>query len=150
MDQFENREQLNTSEAGEAPAPQRLSRSERRERAAKRSLPLKQRIAALPATLRRKFRRLQHRTKTVARESRAQNFPESNRLVVQLVLFALAAIHLWSTLAREQLSHIRRRHIRLTGRQFHFSARTRRILPPAFITFALVLAVGAVFFSSSR
>ena len=149
MDQFENREQLNiTDSVDAADAPQRMTPSERREqRKARRSQSAGEVIAALPATLRRKFRRLHHRTKTVARESRAQNFPESNRLVVQLVLFALAAIHLWTTLARERLSHIRRRHIRLTGRQFHFSARTRRLLPPAFIACALVLAVGAVFFS---
>ena len=117
----------------------------------KRSAPRKQSAAEenvlvrLYRTARRKFRRIRRRLHYIIREEREHNFPESERAVIQLLLFVGNMMPMWLSLLRESLSgHRRRSHQR--GRSKH-AGNYSRLRPVLFLGGASVLAAVAVFCS---
>ncbi len=98
------------------------------------------------------LRRFQHRAKTVARESRRNNFPESNRKIVQFVLFIVGMLPMCRALLREKVRMDRHRNVktdkrktRLT-RQLHLP-KNRGKLVLLFALAALLITGLTVFFA---
>ena len=94
----------------------------------------------------RRIRRVGPRTRSLLHETRARNFPESNRFLVQLFLFAGGMFPMQRSLLREKLRALRLFHIRSSGRReqrWH----ARRLNPLCFIGGAAAVAAVALFFS---
>ena len=103
-------------------------------------------VCAFFAEFGRRVRRIAPRARMVVRETRARNFPESNRFLVQLVLFFGGMVPMWHSLLHERLRALRLIHIRASGRrESHWHA--RRLNPLYFIGGAAVVAAVALFFS---
>ena len=103
-------------------------------------------IAAFFAGMSRRIRRVGPRARAVLRETRERNFPESNRFLVQLFLFAGGMFPMWRSLLREKLQALRLVRIRNSGKReqrWH----PRRLHPLYFIGGAAVVAAVALFFS---
>ena len=98
------------------------------------------------ATLDRRVRRIGPRARTVVRESKARNFPESNRFLVQVFLVIGGMFPMWRSLLHEKIQADRRQRSRAAGaRERHWPA--RRIKPLHFIGGAAAIAAIALFFS---
>lgn len=94
------------------------------------------------ASLGRRIRRVGPRARTVVRETRARNFPESNRFLIQLFLLAGGMFPMLRSLLREKFQMLRRFRNRTGARE-----RSRRVNPLYFFGGAAVLAAVALFFS---
>jgi len=116
----------------------------------KRSAPRKQSAAEenvlvrMYRAARRKFRRIRRRLHYIIREEREHNFPESERAVIQLLLFFWNMLPMWLSLLRESISG-RRRRSHQKGRSKHVNY--SRLRPVLFLGGASVLAAAAVFCS---
>ena len=98
------------------------------------------------AALDRRVRRIGPRARTVMRESKARNFPESNRFLVQVFLVIGGMFPMWRSLLHEKIQADRRQRSRAAGaRERHW--RARRIKPLHFIGGAAAIAAIALFFS---
>ena len=98
------------------------------------------------AALDRRVRRIGPRARTVMRESKARNFPESNRFLVQVFLVIGGMFPMWRSLLHEKIQAARRQRSRAAGaRERHW--RARRIKPLHFIGGAAAIAAIALFFS---
>ena len=89
--------------------------------------------------LKPRLHRVHRRTKTVIGETKAKNFPESNRLIVQLFLMLAGLAPAAVSLTREKLSHLRRVHIHASGKR---AARFRLRAPEKY--HPLILGAAAV------
>ena len=98
------------------------------------------------STLGARIRRIGPRARTVMRESRARNFPESNRFLVQVFLVIGGMVPMWHSLLHERLQTLRRQRNHAAGaHEHHWHA--RRVNPFYFIGGAAVVAALALFFS---
>lgn len=98
------------------------------------------------AALDRRVRRIGPRARAVMRESKARNFPESNRFLVQVFLVIGGMFPMWRSLLHEKIQAARRQRSRAAGaRERHW--RARRIKPLHFIGGAAAIAAIALFFS---
>ena len=103
-------------------------------------------IAIFFSTLGARIRRIGPRARTVMRESRARNFPESNRFLVQVFLVIGGMIPMWRSLLHERLQTLRRQRNHAAGaHEHHWHA--RRVNPLCFIGGAAAVAALALFFS---
>lgn len=103
-------------------------------------------IIAWFSSLGRRLRRIVPRAKTVVREERARNFPESNRVVLQFLLFLGGMTTMWRSLLSEKLHNLRMNRL---GSEEKRTLRwhARKLHPLVFVAGGAVLAVIAVFFS---
>ena len=146
------------------PTPQRSSASttRRRERTQRSSSPkrggghgISEWLRALLAhaalfftTLGQRIRRIGPRARTVMRESKARNFPESNRFLVQVFLVIGGMFPMWHSLLHEKLQVRRRQRNHAAGTHAdRWRRRARRVNPFYFIGGAAVVAAVAIFFS---
>ena len=98
------------------------------------------------AALQRSVRRIGPRARAVMRESKARNFPESNRFLVQVFLVIGGMFPMWRSLLHEKIQADRRQRSRAAGaRERHWHA--RRVKPLHFIGGAAAIAAVALFFS---
>ena len=146
------------------PTPQRSSASttRRRERTQRSSSPKRggghgisewlraflAHAALFFTTLGQRIRRIGPRTRTVMRESKARNFPESNRFLVQVFLVIGGMFPMWHSLLHEKLQVRRRQRNHAAGTHAdRWRRRARRVNPFYFIGGAAVVAAVAIFFS---
>ncbi len=146
------------------PTPQRSSASttRRRERTQRSSSPKRggghgisewlraflAHAALFFATLGQRIRRIGPRARTVMRESKARNFPESNRFLVQVFLIIGGMFPMWHSLLHEKLQVRRRQRNHAAGTHAdRWRRRARRVNPFYFIGGAAVVAAVAIFFS---
>ena len=146
------------------PTPQRSSASttRRRERTQRSSSPKRggghgisewlraflAHAALFFATLGQRIRRIGPRARTVMRESKARNFPESNRCLVQVFLVIGGMFPMWHSLLHEKLQVRRRQRNHAAGTHAdRWRRRARRVNPFYFIGGAAVVAAVAIFFS---
>ena len=146
------------------PTPQRSSASttRRRERTQRSSSPKRggghgisewlraflAHAALFFTTLGQRIRRIGPRARTVMRESKARNFPESNRFLVQVFLVIGGMFPMWHSLLHEKLQVRRRQRNHAAGTHAdHWRRRARRVNPFYFIGGAAVVAAVAIFFS---
>lgn len=146
------------------PTPQRSSASttRRRERTQRSSSPKRggghgisewlraflAHAALFFATLGQRIRRIGPRARTVMRESKARNFPESNRFLVQVFLVIGGMSPMWHSLLHEKLQVRRRQRNHAAGTHAdRWRRRARRVNPFYFIGGAAVVAAVAIFFS---
>ncbi len=101
-------------------------------------------IGALPDLCWARLRRIGPRLRTLRREHKAGNFPESDRRLIQLLLLIPGLIPMWRSMLRETFIRRRGKHIRVAT--VHATRRTR-LRPLAFVAVALVFASVAAFFS---
>lgn len=100
------------------------------------------------ATLGQRIRRIGPRARTVMRESKARNFPESNRFLVQVFLIIGGMFPMWHSLLHEKLQVRRRQRNHAAGTHAdRWRRRARRVNPFYFIGGAAVVAAVAIFFS---
>ena len=100
------------------------------------------------ATLGQRIRRIGPRARTVMRESKARNFPESNRFLVQVFLVIDGMFPMWHSLLHEKLQVRRRQRNHAAGTHAdRWRRRARRVNPFYFIGGAAVVAAVAIFFS---
>lgn len=100
------------------------------------------------ATLGQRIRRIGPRARTVMRESKARNFPESNRFLVQVFLVIGGMFPMWHSLLHEKLQVRRRQRNHAAGTHAdRWRRRARRVNPFYFIGGAAVVAAVAIFFS---
>ena len=146
------------------PTPQRSSASttRRRERTQRSSSPKRggghgisewlraflAHAALFFATLGQRIRRIGPRARTVMRESKARNFPESTRFLVQVFLVIGGMFPMWHSLLHEKLQVRRRQRNHAAGTHAdRWRRRARRVNPFYFIGGAAVVAAVAIFFS---
>ena len=99
-------------------------------------------------TLGQRIRRIGPRARTVMRESKARNFPESNRFLVQVFLVIGGMFPMWHSLLHEKLQVRRRQRNHAAGTHAdRWRRRARRVNPFYFIGGAAVVAAVAIFFS---
>ena len=143
-----------TSRRSGAPSQRRRSSTAQQRQTAKRGgMPpwLHEWIAQLAivcAPIGARIRRIGPRARTVMRESKARNFPESNRFLVQVFLVIGGMIPMWHALLHERLLALRRQRNHAAGEheeRWHWHA--RRVNPFYFIGGAAAVAAIALFFS---
>ena len=83
----------------------------------------------------------------IRREERASRFPESNRLLIQMVLFFWGMVPLWASLLEEHTWGRRKRAISKGGREEEDGGR-KFIHPVLFLAGACCIAAVALFFST--
>ena len=99
-------------------------------------------------TLGQRICRIGPRARTVMRESKARNFPESNRFLVQVFLVIGGMFPMWHSLLHEKLQVRRRQRNHAAGTHAdRWRRRARRVNPFYFIGGAAVVAAVAIFFS---
>ena len=94
-------------------------------------------LGALPDRLWRRLRRIVPRAKTLRREHKAGNFPESDRRPIQLLLLAAGLVPMWRAMLRQRLLRLRFSRVREPA------AWRKRVRPAPFAAAALALAVAA-------
>ena len=102
--------------------------------------------ARLPATAARHLRTLRRQFRRLARDKRNKRFPESQRRVVQLLLFAWGMVPMAGNLLRERTWGLRKQFINLYA-HLRSALERRRLHPLLFLGTAAVCAVFAVFSS---
>ncbi len=97
-------------------------------------------------TVRRKLRRNRRRWHHIVREKHAHNFPESERMPIQMLLFVWSMLPMLGSMIRENTWGRRKRR---TGRQAQFWTRFegKKIHPAAFLGSACALAAVIIFCS---
>ena len=103
-------------------------------------------VYAFFAGLGRRIRRIGPRARTLMRESRERNFPESNRFLIQLILLVGGMFPMWRSLLRERTQALRRQRNHAAGAHEH-CWHARRLNPLYFIGGAAAVAAVALFFS---
>ena len=143
-----------TSRRSGAPAQRRRSSASPRRQTPKRGgMPQwlsawLEHMALFFSTLGARIRRIGPRARTVVRESRARNFPESNRFLVQVFLVIGGMFPMWRSLLHERLMARRRQNAHTAGvHEDRWRRHARRVNPFHFIGGAAVVAVIALFFS---
>ena len=101
-------------------------------------------LGSLPDRVWARLRRIGPRLRTLHREHKAGNFPESNRRLIQLLLLIPGLFPMWRSKLKERL--FRRRGKRLRVATVRVTRRSR-LRPLAFVAVALVFASVAAFFS---
>ena len=96
-------------------------------------------------TVCRKTQRIRRRWNHIVREKRAKNFPESERAVIQLLLFGWSMLPMVASLVGEALLGRRRRSIRQSGVRGH--REVSRLQGVALLFCGCVVAGVALFFS---
>lgn len=105
-------------------------------------------MALVFSTLGARIRRIGPRARTVMRESRARNFPESNRFLVQVFLVIGGMFPMWRSLLHERVMAHRRQRSHAAGEhEDRWRRHARRVNPFYFIGGAAVVAAIALFFS---
>ena len=105
-------------------------------------------MALFFSTLGARIRRIGPRARTVMRESRARNFPESNRFLVQVFLVIGGMFPMWHSLLQERVMARRRQRSHAAGEhEDRWRRQARRVNPFYFIGGAAVVAAIALFFS---
>ena len=114
--------------------------------AAIRSLPSAVRTAL--SNLLHRLRRIPLRFRSIAKESRERNFPESNRILIQFLLLLGGLVPMWMSLLHEKLHTLRRARNRVVGKhEARWRLQLKKIRPLYFAAGAAVVAVIAVFCS---
>lgn len=103
-------------------------------------------LAAAYLSLEHEMTRIRRRWRHIVREKRARNFPESERLPIQLLLFGWCQLPILSSKVREGLCGHRRKAATRTS-PVQAWIHQHRIHPAAFLGGACGLAAVAVFFS---
>ena len=143
-----------TPQRSEAPTQRRRSGSSPRRRPSRRGgMPQwlsgwLEHMALVFSTLGARIRRIGPRARTVMRESRARNFPESNRFLVQVFLVIGGMFPMWRSLLHERVMAHRRQRSHAAGEhEDRWRRQARRVNPFYFIGGAAVVAAIALFFS---
>lgn len=143
-----------TPQRSEAPTQRRRSGSSPRRRPSRRGgMPQwlsgwLEHMALFFSTLGARIRRIGPRARTVMRESRARNFPESNRFLVQVFLVIGGMFPMWRSLLHERVMAHRRQRSHAAGEhEDRWRRHARRVNPFYFIGGAAVVAAIALFFS---
>ena len=143
-----------TPQRSEAPTQRRRSGSSPRRRPSRRGgMPQwlsgwLEHMALVFSTLGARIRRIGPRARTVMRESRARNFPESNRFLVQVFLVIGGMFPMWRSLLHERVMAHRRQRSHAAGEhEDRWRRHARRVNPFYFIGGAAVVAAIALFFS---
>ena len=143
-----------TPQRSEAPTQRRRSNASPRRRPSRRGgMPQWlsgwiEHMALLFSTLGARIRRIGPRARTVMRESRARNFPESNRFLVQVFLVIGGMFPMWRSLLHERVMAHRRQRSHAAGEhEDRWRRQARRVNPFYFIGGAAVVAAIALFFS---
>ncbi len=103
-------------------------------------------IAAFFSTIGHRIRRIGPRARSLVRETRERNFPESNRFLIQLILLVGGMFPMWRSLLRERTQALRRQRNHAAGAHEH-RWHARRVNPFYFIGGAAAIAAVALFFS---
>ena len=91
-------------------------------------------MALFFSTLGARIRRIGPRARTVMRESRARNFPESNRFLVQVFLVIGGMFPMWRSLLHERVMAHRRQRSHAAGEhEDRWRRQARRVNPFYFI-----------------
>ena len=101
-------------------------------------------LGALPDRIWARLRRIGPRLRTLRREHKAGNFPESNRRPIQLLLLIPGLLPMWRSQLKELLFRHRGKRLRVATVR---ATRRSRLRPLAFVAVALVFASVAAFFS---
>lgn len=111
-------------------------------------------LQGIPHTLRvfweklqRECKRIAPRARTVAHEARERNFPESNRILIQFVLFLWGQSAMFASLGHERLHALRMKSAHVSGQAEKLIRRLKRVKPVYFVSGAMVVAAIAIFFS---
>ena len=143
-----------TPQRSEAPTQRRRSNASPRRRPSRRGgMPQwlsgwLEHMALFFSTLGARIRRIGPRARTVMRESRARNFPESNRFLVQVFLVIGGMFPMWRSLLHERvMAHRRQRSHAASEHEDRWRRQARRVNPFYFIGGAAVVAAIALFFS---
>ncbi|MBU5625836.1 peptidoglycan DD-metalloendopeptidase family protein [Oscillibacter sp. MSJ-2] len=100
-------------------------------------------VAGLPGAAMRRVRTLHRQTRRLVREKRAKRFPESQRRVVQLFLFAWGMLPMLGGTLREKTWGLRKKSINAYA-HLRAGLERRKIHPALFLSSAAVVAVVAV------
>ena len=132
-----------------APAQRRPASQSRRSASRRTGMPQwLEHIALFFSALSARIRRIGPRARTVVRESRARNFPESNRFLVQLFLVIGGMLQMWRSLLHEKVMTRRRQRNHTAGEhEDRWRRHAKRVKPAFFIGGAAVVAAVALFFS---
>ena len=105
-------------------------------------------IARLGKRIVRRIRRIPSRARTIRREWRGNNFPESNRVLIQLLLLLFGLLPMWTSLLRERL-HSRRLARNRAGdaREARLHLRMGKFKPVHFACAAVVIVACGIFLS---
>lgn len=143
-----------TPQRSDAPTQRRRSNASPRRRSSRRGgMPQWlsgwiEHMALFFSTLGARIRRIGPRARTVMRESRARNFPESNRFLVQVFLVIGGMFPMWRSLLHERVMAHRRQRSHAAGEhEDRWRRQARRVNPFYFIGGAAVVAATALFFS---
>ena len=143
-----------TPQRSDAPTQRRRSNASPRRRPSRRGgMPQwlsgwLEHMALFFSTLGARIRRIGPRARTVMRESRARNFPESNRFLVQVFLVIGGMFPMWRSLLHERIMAHRRQRSHAAGEhEDRWRRHARRVNPFYFIGGAAVVAAIALFFS---
>lgn len=143
-----------TPQRSDAPTQRRRSNASPRRRSSRRGgVPQWlsgwiEHMALFFSTLGARIRRIGPRARTVMRESRARNFPESNRFLVQVFLVIGGMFPMWRSLLHERVMARRRQRSHAAGEhEDRWRRQARRVNPFYFIGGAAVVAAIALFFS---
>ena len=143
-----------TPQRSDAPTQRRRSNASPRRRTSRRGgMPQwlsgwLEHMALFFSTLGARIRRIGPRARTVMRESRARNFPESNRFLVQVFLVIGGMFPMWHSLLHERIMARRRQRSHAAGvHEDRWRRQARRVNPFYFIGGAAVVAAIALFFS---
>lgn len=143
-----------TPQRSDAPTQRRRSNASPRRRSSRRGgMPQWlsgwiEHMALFFSTLGARIRRIGPRARTVMRESRARNFPESNRFLVQVFLVIGGMFPMWRSLLHERVMAHRRQRSHAAGEhEDRWRRQARRVNPFYFIGGAAVVAAIALFFS---
>jgi len=104
-------------------------------------------LGALPETIWNAFCGVGRRLRELGREARSGGFPESNSVLVQLVLLLAGLVPMWRALVRERFSRRRRLRMRIDTAVAARTTRQNRLRPLAFVAILMVFACIAAFFS---
>jgi len=97
--------------------------------------------------LQRGCKRIAPRARTVAHEARESNFPESNRILIQLVLFLWGQRTMHISLSREKLHSLRKMSAYVSSQAEKLMHALRRVKPAHFFSGAMIVAAIAIFCS---
>ena len=102
----------------------------------------------LPRVFLHRLQRIPSRLRSILKESREKNFPESNRMPIQLLLLLGGLFQMWASLLQTKLHALRRAHNRAVGKhETRWRLQLKKIKPLYFAGGAVALAVIAVFCS---
>ena len=105
-------------------------------------------LSRFGAVLKHRIRRIPARFRMIQKEWIGNNFPESNRVLIQLPLFVFGMFPMCASLLHEKLHSFRRAHNRAKGkRETQLRLHLRKLKPIHFVCTAVAVAAVAIFFS---